>query len=490
MRLSAPARKPQSAADRAARRLLPRALTLWRPQPDWRLATTEAVVLMLMAIALSYWAQPADPFWTLVGFPWLWLISTLIALRYGALLGVIVLGVALASWFGLATIGPMSGEFPRVSFLGALLLVLIAGEFSDVWNARLNQAQAINAYVDERLQVLTHNHFLLSVSHERLEQELISRPYTMRETLTTLRSLMVLAPPARAARSTAADPAADLAAASQPPPPALPGAEYLLALLAQQCRLESAAIFAIVDDSLRTEPLATSGSFDTLDTADAMLINALESGQLTHLQSNLDLDVGFGDRSGAASGYQVCAPLVTSAGRVLGVLVVARMAFIALNLETLQLLTVLLSYYADGVDASRVGRPVLAAQPQCPPEFAVELAQLAHIYRRSALRSSVVAFSTPLADANGVEALQQIGRMRRALDVHWESTQGSRRVVLAVLPLTDSSGVSGFIDRIGTRLREQFGRDLAAHGVSVYTAAIDEREPAEQLNALLARVEA
>ncbi len=485
MRLSASARKPQSAADRAARRLLPRALTLWRPQPDWRLATAEAVALMLMAIALSYWAQPADPFWTRVGFPWLWLVSTLIALRYGALLGVIVLGVALGSWFGLATIGPMSGEFPRVSFLGALLLVLIAGEFSDVWNARLNQAQAINAYVDERLQVLTHNHFLLSVSHERLEQELISRPYTMRETLTTLRSLMVLAPQARAARG-----AADAAAESQPPAPALPGAEYLLALLSQQCRLESAAIFAIVDDSLRTEPLATSGSFDALDTADAMLSNALESGQLTHLQSNLDLDVGFGDRSGAASRYQVCAPMVTSAGRVLGVLVVARMAFIALNLETLQLLTVLLSYYADGVDAARVGRPVLAAQPQCPPEFAVELAQLAHIYRRSALRSSMVAFSAPLADANGIEALQQIGRMRRALDVHWESTQGSRRVVLAVLPLTDSSGVSGYIDRIGTRLREQFGRDLAAHGVSVYTAAIDEREPAEQLNALLARVEA
>jgi hypothetical protein len=483
MRLPALARKPLSAADRAARRLLPRTLTLWRPQPDWRLAAAESVALMLIALALSAWVRPADPFWTGVGFPWLWLVSTLIALRYGALLGVVALGVALAGWFGLDAFGAMTVPFPRVSFMGALVLALIAGEFSDVWNARLNQAQAVNAYVDERLTLLTHNHFLLSLSHERLEHEMISRPYTLRETLTTLRALL-LQPGVPAQRTSAddADPADD--------PAPLPGADWLLALLAQLCRLESAALYAIVDDNLQTTPLASAGGAFALDAGDSMLSAALESGQLTHLRSILDFDLGFGDREGAASRYVVCAPIASSRGRTLGVLVVARMAFTALNEETLQLLTVVLSYYADGVDQATIARPVLAAHPQCPPEFAVELARLARLYERAALSSSLVALVTPLDHADGREAFAAIQGLRRTLDLHWESTRYDRRVLLALLPLTDRAGTQGYLDRINTRLRELYGRDLAALGVPAYTAAVDERAPLAQIDALLARSEA
>jgi len=476
MRLSAPARQPQSAADRAARRWLPRVLTLWRPQPDWRLAAAESIGLMVAALLLSIWIRPTDPFWTGVGFPWLWLVSTLIALRYGTLLGVVVLGVALAAWLGLDAARMLATEFPRVSFLGALLLVLIAGEFSDVWTARLNQAQAINAYIDERLQVLTHNHFLLSVSHERLEQELISRPYTLRETLATLRGLM-LAPPARDQAVAQAD-------------AALPAAPWVLGLLVQQCQLESAALFAIAEERLVTEPAASAGAFEALDSADPMLTSALETGQLTHLLSELDLDIGFGDRSGAPSRYQVCAPLISSGGRVLGVLVVQRMAFIGLNLETLQLLTVVLAYYADGVDRAINARPVLEAFPQCPPEFAAEWAQLARIGTLADLNSSIVAFSTRTDNREGVDTLARIERLRRSLDLGWESTRGARRVLLVMLPLTDEVGLRGYLDRVNTLLAEQLGRDLEALGVAVFTAAVDRKPAREQLAGLLERVDA
>lgn len=509
MRLPAIARKPQSGADRAARRLLPRTLTLWRPQPDWRLAVVESVVLMVIALALSAWTRPHDPFWSLTEFPWLWLMSTLIALRYGALLGVVSLGVALVGWFVLDAMGAMTVAFPRVGFMGALLLALIAGEFSDVWNSRLNQAQAINAYVDERLQMLTHNHFLLSVSHERLENELISRPYTLRETLTTLRSLLLQSGIRGASRSSAGELAEALAEVADPPaatvagsattsslPAAsaasspLPGAPWLLALLTQLCRLESAALFAIVDESLQPTSVASGGEFGTLDTGDSMLTMALETGQLTHLRTVLDLDLGFGDREGAASKYLVCAPVVSSRGQAFGVLVVARMAFIALNEETLQLLTVVLSYYADGVDQAQIAQPVLTEHPQCRPEFALELAQLARVYTLTAVNSTLVALVTQANNADGLEALSRVQGLRRTLDVHWESTRDEQRVLIVLLPLTDRQGTAGYLDRVGTRMRELYGRDLAALGVMVYTAPVDEREPLAQLNTLLARAAA
>jgi hypothetical protein len=484
MRLPAIARRPLSAADRAARRLLPRTLTLWRPQPDWRLAAVESVVLMLVAVSVSGWLRPTDPFWTGVGFPWLWLMSTVIALRYGALLGVISLGVALGGWFVFDAFGAMTVAFPRVSFLGGLVLALVAGEFSDVWNARLDQAQSVNAYVDERLQMLTHNHFLLSVSHERLEHELVARPYTLRETLSTLRTLLLQAAPRDEKKPQTGSPA-DHAAREQ-----LPGASWLMALLNQLCRLEAAALFAIVDDTLQATALASSGDFGALDSNDAMLTAALESGQLTHLRSILDLDLGFGDREGAASRYVVCAPIVSSRGRTLGVLVVSRMPFIALNEEMLQLLTVVLSYYADGVDQAQIAEALLTKYPQCPLEFAAELAQLARVYARTALNSSLVAMFARDSSAEGREILARVRSMRRTLDVHWESTRGDQRVLLALLPLTDDPGSLGYIERVNKRLRELYGRDLADLGVAVQTAPIDDREALTQLDAVLERVDA
>jgi hypothetical protein len=166
------------------------------------------------------------------------------------------------------------------------------------------------------------------------------------------------------------------------------------------------------------------------------------------------------------------------------------MAFIALNLETLQLLTVVLAYYADGVELVVNARPVLAAHPLCPSEFAAEWGRLARIHALTALHSSVVAFSARLDNAEGVDSLARIERLRRSLDLYWPSTRGARRTLLVLLPLTDEAGLRGYLDRVNTVLREQLGRDLEAIGLAVFTAGIDERPALAQLDGLLERIDA
>jgi hypothetical protein len=74
-------------------------------------------------------------------------------------------------------------------FMGGLLLVLVAGQFGDVWNTRLARARAVNRYLDERLAALTKNHYLLRISHARLENDLLARPTTLRDTLSQLRAV-------------------------------------------------------------------------------------------------------------------------------------------------------------------------------------------------------------------------------------------------------------------------------------------------------------
>lgn len=462
MRIPAAIRLKQSPAERAARRLLPRTVTLWKPSADWRIALAEALLLMGAALAVSWLLNPQDPFWTAGGFPWLWLAPVILALRYGSVIGVFAMGFALAGWFLLQTYAGGASEFPRASFLGGLVLALIAGEFSDVWNARLNQAQAVNAYIDERLHALTHNHFLLSVSHERLEQELITRPFTLREMFAAMRG-RILRQDARAQT--------------------LPAADWLMQLLAQTCRLECAALFAIEDAHLAPQAVAAVGDFGALDESDPMLAAALESGQLTHVQSEPFID---DDRP---SRYLVCAPAVTSGGRLLGVLVAERMPFTALTLETLQLLTVLLAYYADSIDHAAATRPVLDAYPRCPTDFALELVRMQRLLRSAAIRSSLVAFVARDA-ATAEQWFARIDRLRRTVDVGWSHSEGALRVLLMLLPLTAESGLSGYLERVDRALREQYGADLASAGLAVHTTEIGDAPPAAQLAAFLERCRA
>ncbi len=470
-------------AQRALGRLLPRAL-MPRREVDWRIALVETVAVLVVAIGLSALLRPLDPLWTAAAFPWLWLLVALLALRYGSTHGVVGMALALGAWFLLDALRGPLGEFPRASFLGGLVLALVAGAYADRWMAQLSQGQAVNAYLDERLQVLTHHHFLLSVSHDRLEQELLTRPFTLRETLYTLRQLIK--------PGTSSDP--------------LPAADWLLQMLARTCRIESAAVFQVQALRVLQRPAATLGSFGSssgaavetgtgdlrgefnaqalLDLDDPMLLAALESGQLMHVQSEPFVDAD------APSRYVICAPLAAADGRTYGVLVVERIAFTALTLENLQFITVLLAYYADSLDPEQQTAPLLTAFSRCPPEFALELARAQRLLTTAFLRSSLVAFRLPADAARAEDLAQRLQRLGRNLDVNWLHVESGKRVLLVLLPLTDATGLAGYAERIERQWREQYGSDLAASGVTVHSAELDERDLTQQVVKMLERAHA
>ena len=459
-------------AERALRRWLPRTLTQVAPAAAARWALAETVLVMTVAIALGAAVRPQDPLWTEAAFPWLWLVAAVLALRYGSVHAVLAMALALAAWFLLDAWREPLGEFPRLSFLGGLVLALLAGEFADVWSARLHQGQSVNAYLDERLRALTQHHFLLSVSHDRLEQELLSRPFTLRDTLFALRQ------------------AARTRARSEQEP--LPVGDWLLQLLAQAARLEAAALVAVRDGHVDAEPVARFGEFGAesapaqagggrggLDLADPMLAAALQAGELMHVQSEPFID------SDHPSRYLVCAPVVAASGKVLGVLAVSRMAFTALALETLQFITVLLAYYGDSLEHGEGVRAVQAAYARCPDEFALELVRLQRLLQVAFVRSSLVAFELP-ADARAAQEWQsRFDRMRRSIDIGWLHAADDRRRLLLVLPLTDARSIGVYLERIQRRLREDYGTDLGGAGIQVHSVEIDARPPVEQLRAFL-----
>lgn len=444
------------------RRFFPGQQVAEEPLWIWLWAGFEAVLFGVAALTLSFWLQPADPFGVAAQFPWLWLVPAVVAMRYGSVIALVSVLTYFAGWLALEWLQLLESPFPQQYFLGGLILALVCGQFADVWNSRQRRLRAVNAYLDERLNTLTKSHFLLRMSHERLEQDLLAKPLTLRETLTRLRGLALIV------RNEA-----------------LPAAPEFMQLLAQSCQLEVAAVFAMRrDGSYERASAAALGQARALDLSDPLLNYGLEQGDLVHVQMAQP-----GARDFDQSRYVICAPLTTASGQRVGLLVVERMPFVALNYDTLQLLSVLLGYYADGVEAGLETRQVLSRVAACPPEFALDLVRLARIRAEADIQSAMVALVFE-DDARGSDMFAQIKRLKRDMDLSWEPRIPGRLALISLLPLAGPAAVDGYLDRIESSILAQFGVDFLGGRVVAHIAHLSEALPQDLLAGLLARCHA
>src|SRR5205814_9098723 len=107
----------------------------------------EAVAIPVLGMGLCYLISPQDPFFIHTGeFSWAWFAPVLVALRYGVMAGITSSAVLLIAWFLLG--GPQE-PFPKLFFLGGVILVMIAGEFSTTWRTRLRRVGELDAYPAE-----------------------------------------------------------------------------------------------------------------------------------------------------------------------------------------------------------------------------------------------------------------------------------------------------------------------------------------------------
>ena len=411
----------------------------------------ETAVFIALGLALAHWLDPQDPFGIHAQFPWLWLIPALMTLRYGSINGVLAAAMLLAYWFAPSRLfgAPAPADFPQQFFLGGLVLVLLCGQFADVWNTRLERVRAVNGYLDDRLKTLTRSHFLLRLSHERIEQELLVRPVTLRDLIEQV-------------QAQGAGRALDASA--------LTGCEDLLRLLAQSCELEDAAIHRIADgggNKLEREPLVSTGTALALKPDDPLLALAFERWSLAHVQAS--------DASLYDSEYLICAPITASNRQLLGMLVVRGMRFFALNQANLQLMAVLIGYFADSLVKAQLTRPILLLQPTCPPDFALELVRLHRLNRSTKISSALVGLvfeRTPSASS----LFEQVRRMRRSLDLTWEIESSNQRVMITLVSLAAQASVEGFLQRIEESFREQFDTDFSKAHIGVHVTMLSAAE--------------
>lgn len=430
-----------------------------------RWAFLETTLFCVLAIALRLWITPEDPFGLDAQFPWLWIIPALLAMRYGTAMGVLAVLFVLGSWLVLPlleiTAETQDIDFPKIYFMGGLLLTLVCGQFSDMWNAHIHRLRVINAYLDERLGTLTKNHYLLRLSHDRLEQDLLAKPLTLRETLLRLRKL------------------ASLQTGSE-----LPCAQEFIQLLGQHCQLEIAALYGMAqNEHFANQAVATLGAVSPLAIDDPLVQYCAEHRSLAHVQT-----AAMATDARDQSQYLIAAPLLTSQDKLVGLLVVEKLPFFALNDGALQQLSVFAGFYADGVSIGHAVYPVLQAVPDCPIELALDIVRLHRIKVNEGVESTLVVLVFE-QDAHSQDIYEQVKRMNRGLDINWHFSGKRHNALLTLLTLAGSTAVDGFLHRIETAIVERFHMDFIKAQITVHVQALGLMPPAETLQHLVERCE-
>ena len=429
---------------------------LLSPERVSTMAWLEAPLLVVAAVCIGLLVRPDDPLIFTGGLRWSIVVVLVVALRYGSLLGSVGMLTLVGLWFLCKAAGLYPGmPFPELTFLGGYIIVLITGEFADMWRVRLMRAESEAGYALERLRNLTQRHVLLRLSHDRLEENLLVKPYTVRDALLRLRDVVM----------------------KESDQQALPGGEELLNLLAEYCQLQRGGLYQVNNGRTVPEAVALLGDNRPLDRRDRMFRHALDHRVLTHVQSGESMEGYLGH-------YWVCAPVISSGDELIGVVVVERMPFLSMHEENLQLFGLLLSFYADVVHGGPVIEELRQRWPDLPPVFGREIEALRRLAEARKVDTSVL-----LLRPDGSERSQQIvdalNRRRRAMDDYWWADP-ERHLLVLLMPTTGRFGFESYLRRIEEWLKEDYGMDtLAQAGIDYTHRLLDERPVKAQLEDLL-----
>lgn len=407
----------------------------------------EVFFISLSAAALGFAFRPDDPLWISGQFPWTWLAAILIALRYGVVPGIGSSLLLLAAW----EIFERNGVhlFPKEYFIGGVLLVMLCGQFNIIWETRLMRAKQINSYIKQRLSQLTNQHHLLLLSHQNLEQEFFAKPISLRDAIIRVNVMLNETQESETSE------------------------QALLKLLTQYCQLESAAIF--VPNKQGYTKSCEVGRPTDLRADDPLLQHALKEKALSHLTiQSLD------DKDANLSPFLIISPLYFSRGELMAVFAVERLPFFALTTETLQIIEVILEYYADSRGTSNASSKMREVFEDMPGDFAQQFISMLNLQKKFGIKSHIVIISLS-GDETSKLAAARLNSVRRALDVSWIVTKNKGIQIANLMPLDDEKAVERYFVRIEAWFNEYF----ADQRFTLRVISLAKNDPITELKHLL-----
>jgi hypothetical protein len=428
------------------------------PDSQSRLGLVETIIISLMVVVMGWLVSPNDPLMMKEPFPWVWFGPVLIALRYGVLMGVLSALILVGNAIFFVFTSHHGTDLPLAYFLGGLLLTLIVGEFSGVWYDRNKRKEEANLYLEERLTRLTRRYLLMKLSHDRLEQEMLARPGSLRSAIHDLRQQEL----------NVADSRSDL-----------PAGQALLGILSQYCLVEEAALYAartLESGEIKLSlPVSMLGKPPMLSAQDKLLEHAVKHKVLAHIGESTN---------DSYNSQLIVAPLYETSTGLVGVLAVRSMPFFALNDENLQLMQVILSYYTDTATNAEMTNAVMRSLPR-PTDtvFAEEMARLLRVAMRTGVGSQIMIMR--FTGEKKQVLPDQIHQLKRGLDVMWVTQLVKEPALFVLMPFGTQAGVQGFKVRMESWLKERHNATFDSLKIDVYELPLARVSDIERLGSIV-----
>jgi len=407
-------------------------------------ATVESIAIGLLLPLIGWLVNHRDPFFETRGFSWYVLPPLLAGLRHGFVAGCAsagALGASMLIGWRLNVFGGVVS--PGEALIGMFTTAMLSGHVSDVWLRETVRKRASSDHAKRRANEIARAHFLLQLSHERL-QEQSPGVANLREALERI-----------------AGPTGPTATTW----PAV--AHQVLALAARFTSVEVASLVRIDERGSPGATLATLGDPDPLPPDDPLVRDAIRTRQIAAVAGPSASAVAAALREPDASRLIAAIPIVDSGGTLHGVLGVEGMPFFAFTRRNLEALSILVGHFADRVAS---GRNLAEPHRERERAFLQRMDRALEDCRlrggRAVLGVVAVVEDSPLS---GITDLLLSGILAPDHVVHRTRGRGGDTLIWLLLPDASEGDVRALMERIDDLSRQELERSLAeAGGTAVF----------------------
>ncbi|MBU2768641.1 hypothetical protein HAP94_21350 [Acidithiobacillus ferrivorans] len=412
------------------------------------MAWIEAIAIPVVGLALSFLWHPQNPLFLDESFPWLWFAPTLVALRYGVTPGLLAVLILMTS---LHWIPEPSGEW-LPAFTGLAILTLICGEYSDIWTSRRRRSEARTGILEERLTRLTDDLYVAQISQERLEQNLIYKPISLRSALQELKQNAIISGGIFNKEL----------------------GEQFLYLLNQTCGVQSAGIYIKSDHHTPLEA-AKIGNMGPFQPEDSVYISAIERQESRSL-------VDFFPTQ--AEHYLAIYIFEDIQHHQQVILAVSDISFFSLDEDNIRVIGVIFRYFCNHNLAIEKSLDIFIKWPDCPDDFALELTNLTELSTQYHVKSKLLVY-TLIPDEHSETFSRYLCTLCRGLDIVWQYTTEISVRILFLLPFSGAASIEGHMARVSLEMKERFGDDWPTHCTSICDYTVGGKSPAALLHTIL-----
>ena len=407
-----------------------------RPKPET--AIFEVIFLPLLVPLLAWLLGREDLFFLQTAFPWMLLVPTLTASRYGTRYG--LLSLLVMSSFCLLYVlifNPALLTTASQVLVGSLLVVLVIGEMIQYWGNRTEtQAKELENYrlnASQSEQALQ----LLHISYSQLEEDLVTESQSLANSLRLLDTSVSSLNTSNKAEALGI------------------AIEKMKEILAHYPWLEAAAFYRMdKQEQLHPKSLGSIGLVSTDAYQDPLVREAVRCKQAVSVKNSQLIQ-----KHQLNTKLQAAIPLIDCNGKLWGVMAVARMANSAMTQQNLNLLALLCNYVSNLLDNTQ--RPTSSAK-----KLLQEMYTALNVVLNTVRTATLITLTIRTTDDSAEYKDYFISKVRGANRI-WRLQRAESTTLVILLPLFNVQDFKQFQDNLASRFTTRFGKDFSSAGISL-----------------------